>query len=47
MRVRWLVVMLVGCGSIALAQNTYLGFDRNDYPGDGNLKVLRQTYSYS
>ena len=48
MRVRWLVVMLVlGCGAIALAQNTYLGFDRNDYPGDGNLKVLRQTFSYT
>jgi hypothetical protein len=25
----------------------YLGFDRNDYPGDPNLKVLRQTFSYS
>jgi hypothetical protein len=25
----------------------YLGFDRNDYPGDANLKSLRQTFSYS
>ncbi len=25
----------------------YLGFDRNNYPGDANLKVLRQTFSYS
>jgi hypothetical protein len=25
----------------------YIGFDRNDYPGDANLKVLRQTFSYS
>lgn len=25
----------------------YLGFDRNDYPGDDNLKTLRQTFSYS
>jgi hypothetical protein len=25
---------------------TYLGFDRNDYPGDNNLKALRQTFSY-
>jgi hypothetical protein len=48
MRVRWLAVMLVlGCGTTALAQNTYLGFDRNDYPGNGNLKVLRQTFSYT
>jgi hypothetical protein len=28
-------------------QSTYLGFDRNDYPGDENLKVLRQTFSYA
>jgi len=26
---------------------TYLGFDRNEYPGDANLKTLRQTFSYS
>src|SRR5580700_3437073 len=25
----------------------YIGFDRNDYPGDANLKILRQTFSYS
>jgi Domain of unknown function (DUF1906) len=25
----------------------YLGFDRNDYPGDDNLNALRQTFSYS
>ena len=25
----------------------YLGFDRNDYPGDANLKLLRQTFSYA
>jgi len=32
----------------AQAQNsTYLGFDRNEYPGDANLKVLKQTFSYS
>jgi hypothetical protein len=26
---------------------TYLGFDRNNYPGDQNLKTLRQTFSYT
>jgi hypothetical protein len=25
----------------------YLGFDRNDYPGDENLQLLRQTFSYA
>ena len=37
---------------VALAQaqsgsTTYLGFDRNEYPGDATLKTLRQTFSYS
>jgi hypothetical protein len=26
---------------------SYLGFDRNNYPGDSNLKVLRQTFSFT
>ncbi len=30
----------------AVAQS-YLGFDRNDYPGDANLAVLHQTFSYA
>jgi len=25
----------------------YLGFDRNDYPGDENLKALRQTFAFA
>jgi len=29
------------------AQATYLGFDRNAYPGDANLKALSQTFSYA
>jgi hypothetical protein len=33
--------------SLPTAQSGYLGFDRNDYPGDSNLKSLRQTFSYS
>lgn len=32
----------------AHAQNsTYLGFDRNEYPGDANLKILKQTFAYT
>jgi hypothetical protein len=27
--------------------SSYLGFDRNNYPGDENLKILRQTFSYA
>jgi hypothetical protein len=29
------------------ATDSYLGFDRNDYPGDADLKALRQTFSYT
>src|SRR5581483_9232742 len=33
--------------SAAAAQRAYLGFDRNDYPGDANLATLRKTFSYT
>lgn len=26
---------------------SYLGFDRNDYPGDANLETLRQTFAFT
>ena len=29
------------------AQSSFLGFDRNDYPGDLKLKILRQTFAYT
>ncbi len=29
------------------AVGTYLGFDRNDYPGDQHLAALRRTFSYT
>jgi hypothetical protein len=37
--------LLASAGPVASA--AYLGFDRNDYPGDANLGVLRQTFAYS
>jgi len=33
--------------SVAASPPSYLGFDRNTYPGDANLKTLRQTFSYT
>jgi len=30
-----------------LTAQAYLGFDRNAYPGDANLKALHQTFSYT
>ena len=35
------------CAGSSGQNSTYLGFDRNEYPGDANLKVLRQTFSYA
>ena len=31
----------------ALLENAYLGFDRNDYPGDEALSTLRRTFSFT
>ena len=45
-----LLIALLLSPLIAQGQNntsTYLGFDRNTYPGDSNLKSLRQTFSYT
>ncbi len=46
-----LLIVLIGYGiALAHGQNTsetYLGFDRNDYPGDASLQTLRQTFSYT
>jgi Domain of unknown function (DUF1906) len=41
--------LVVSCALCATGQgqSTYLGFDRNTYPGDANLKPLRQTFSYA
>ena len=46
------ILISVLCNLASLAQQsapapTYLGFDRNDYPGDENLKQLRQTFTYA
>lgn len=32
--------------SNAQKKSTYFGFDRNEYPGDGSLKTLHQTFSF-
>ncbi len=31
----------------AAAQSTYLGMDRNDYPGDAAMKTLRETFAFT
>src|SRR6266404_300504 len=40
-------ILALSSGGLIHAQTAYLGFDRNTYPGDANLKALRQTFSYT
>ena len=48
MNLRWLMAALIlSCAMLQGQSESYLGFDRNDYPGDANLKTLRQTFSYT
>ncbi len=42
-----LLAALVYSSAALGAQSTYLGFDRNTYPGDANLTTLHQTFSYA
>jgi len=37
------------CNDAALGEslNVYLGFDRNDYPGDSSAPALRKTFRYT
>ena len=41
------VTFVLAIAASAAAQSFYLGFDRNDYPGDESLKTLRQTFSFA
>jgi hypothetical protein len=48
MNLRWLAAIAALSCTLSQAQSaTYLGFDRNTYPGDANLKALHETFSYT
>ena len=47
MNLRVGVCLTFFCASLHAQTASYLGYDRNDYPGDANLKTLHQTFSYS
>ncbi len=40
------VIVCASTLSVSAQTPSYLGFDRNDYPGDQNLSALRQTFSF-
>ncbi len=50
-RPNYLVLIATGFCLLSAAQGqsqtSYLGFDRNEYPADTNLKTLRQTFAYT
>ncbi len=47
MNIRFCTLAVFVCLSVVAAAQTYLGFDRNDYPGDATLAALRKTFAYS
>lgn len=42
-----LAAALAGVANLASAQAGYVGFDRNNYPGDAALPALRKTFRYT
>lgn len=42
-----IAALVLYCGFLPAQTATYLGFDRNEYSGDANLKTLHQTFSYA
>jgi hypothetical protein len=50
MNLRWATAtatLALVCSTLQAQSGTYLGFDRNTYPGDSSLKILHQTFSYT
>ena len=41
------LALLAQTGASPSGPSAYLGFDRNDYPGDAALPALRQTFAYT
>lgn len=41
------VLICVVNSLVGASAQTYVGFDRNHYPGDANLKTLHQTFAYT
>ena len=42
-----LISVVLAASACAPAQTAYVGFDRNDYPGDAALPALRQRFRYA
>ena len=51
---KWIILLtllslgaMFDAGTQSAGQHSYLGFDRNGYPGDSNLAALRKTFKFS
>ena len=42
-----MLAMLVSPWATAQPQSTFLGMDRNNYPGDANMQLLRKTFAFT
>ncbi len=40
-------LLFAPCATAADSHSSYLGLDRNEYPGDNNLKELRKTFAFT
>ncbi len=47
MKACFLLMVLLGTAAMQAQGPAYLGFDRNGYPGDAALPVLRKSFSYT
>jgi hypothetical protein len=47
MNVTRLAMLIFLCTTLTAQSTHYLGFDRNTYPGDANLKALHETFAYT
>ena len=43
----WIVVWACFTAATIAAAQSYLGMDRNDYPGDANMQALRKTFAFT
>src|SRR6202142_1846151 len=41
------LLVFMTCSLAMTASQTYLGMDRNDYPGDANMAALRKTFAFT
>jgi glycoside hydrolase-like protein len=47
MNLRLTAALIFSSATLLAQSGAFLGFDSNEYPGDVNLKALRQTFSYT